>query len=322
MNPTSLGIDIAKLSFLAALRLDAQRIVQKEFPNSAAGFRQLRNWLQRFCVGHVRVAVESTNVFADALLEWLYAQGHSVFLLNAERLHHYARSLGQRNKTDRADAVTIATFIALHEATPWLPPTPEQKTLRSLTRVRYQLVCTATQLRCQHKTATATARPYLDAVLARTCEQLKQIARDIAAHLAAHPVLAEQVRRLMTLKGVGLVTAAVIQAEIPPITPQTDPRTICGWAGLTPRRHQSGNVELRARLSRKGNAFVRDALYMPAMVAKRYNPLLRDFAARLEAKGKSNAAILGAVAHKMLRILVGLLKSKSDFNPTWSCQKT
>lgn len=322
MNPTSLGIDIAKQSFLAALRLDAKRITRKEFPNTEVGFRQLRNWLKRFCVGQVRVAIESTNVFADALLEWLYAEGHAVFLLNAEQLHHYARSLGQRNKTDRADAVMIATFIALHDATPWQPPTPEQKTLRSLTRVRYQLVCTATQLRCQRKTAPLAARPYLDRVLAQTCAELKCIARDIAAHLAAHPVLAEQVRRLMTLKGVGLVTAAVILAEIPPVTPQTDPRTICGWAGLTPRRRQSGNVELPARLSRKGNAFVRDALYMPAMVAKRYNPLLRDFAARLKANGKSNRAILGAVAHKMLRILVGLLKSNSDFDPTWSFQKS
>ena len=60
---------------------------------------------------------------------------------------------------------------------------------------------------------------------------------------------------------------------------------------------------------------------MPALVAKRFNPLLRDFAARLAAKGKSPGAILGALAHKMLRILVGLLRTQTDFDPNWSYPK-
>ena len=321
MNLLSLGIDIAQLTFVAALRLDVQRFVKQEFANDERGFRKLRVWLKRHGAGKVRAAVESTNTYAEALLQWLYTEGHEVFLLNAERLFYYGRLLGQRNKTDPSDAVTIATFIALHDATPWQPPSPEQKTLRSLTRVRYQLVCIATQLACQRKTADATARAHLDPLLAKVRDQLKQIAREIAAHLKAHPAIEEQVRRLMTVKGVGLITAAIIIAELPPITPQSDPRTICGWAGLTPRRRQSGKVELPAKLSRKGNAYVRDALYMPALVAKRYNPVLQAFATRLKANGKTNQAILGAVAHKMLRIFVGLLKSKTDFDPHWSLQK-
>ena len=322
MNPLSVGIDMAQRMFVAALRLDEQRFVKQQFSNDLPGFRRFRRWLQQHGAGKVRAAVESTNTYAEALLQWLHDEGHQVFLLNAERLYHYARSLGQRNKTDPADAVTIAKFIAVHEATLWQPPSPEQKTLRSLTRVRYQLVCTATTLACQRKTAAANARAHLDPVLSKIRAELKQVARDISAHLAAHPVLHEQVRRLMSIKGVGLITAATMIAELPPITPQSDPRTICGWAGLTPRRSQSGDGERRTRISRKGNAYVRDALYMPALVAKRYNPMLREFARRLKANGKTTRAILGAIAHKMLRIFVGLLKSNTDFDPNWSAQKT
>lgn len=321
MTALSAGIDMSQLTFLAALRLDEQRFVKEQFSNDMPGFRRFRRWLQRHGAGKVRIAVENTNTYAEALLHWLHAEGHQVFLLNAERLYHYARSLGQRNKTDPADAVTIAKFIAVHEATPWQPPSPEQKTLRSLTRVRYQLVCAATALACQRKTADASAREHLDAVLDKIRSQLKAVARAINDHLAAHPILSEQVRRLMTLKGVGLITAATAVAELPPITPQSDPRTICGWAGLTPRRHQSGNGEWRTTISRKGNAYLRDALYMPALVARRYNPVLRAFANRLKANGKTSRAILGAVAHKMLRIFVGLLKSNTDFDPAWSFQK-
>jgi transposase len=268
------------------------------------------------------VGLESTNQYWEALAQWLHEQGHHVYLLNPERVAHYARCLGQRNKTDPADAVTIARFIAHHEATPWLPPKPEQKTLRSLTRTRHQLIVCSTQLRNQLRTADSVARPHLEAVLQSVRQQLLVIAQQIAGHLHAHPHLAAQVRRLTTLKGVGLITAATVLAEAPPVTPQTDPRAICAWAGLTPKRRQSGRTEWPARMSRKGNIYLRQALYMPALVAKRYNPLLRDFALRLAANGKSHGAILGALAHKMLRILIGLLRTNTDFDPHWSPKKT
>jgi transposase len=321
MNAPCLGIDIAQLSFVAALWFAPDRVLKKEFPNHGGGFRQLGRWLKTHGVGALRAAVESTNTYADALAQWLHDAGHRVYLLNPERVSHYARSLGQCNKTDPADAVTIALFIARHEATPWTPLAPEQKTLRSLTRARHQLVEQRVQLTNQLRTVEAAARPYLQAVLDMVRAQLLALAREITRHLHAHPALWTQVRRLMTMKGVGLTTAAVTIAELPPITAQSDPRTICGWAGLVPRRRQSGRIELPARLSRKGNVYLRRALYMPALVAKRHNPLLRAFALRLEQNGKTNGAILGAVAHKMLRILVGLLRSNTDFDPNWSHQK-
>ena len=321
MNAPCLGIDIAHLSFVAALLFAPDRVLKKQFPNHAGGFRRLRRWLQSHGVGALRVALESTNTYADALAQWLHDTGHHVYLLNPERVSHYARSLGQGNKTDPADAVTIALFIARHEATRWTPLTPEQKTLRSLTRTRHQLVELRVQLTHQLKTAGVAGRPYLQAVLENVRQQLLALAKDITRQLRDHPKLWDQCRRLMTMKGIGLTTAAVALAELPPITAESDPRTICAWAGLVPRRRQSGRTELPARLSRKGNVYLRQALYMPALVAKRYNPLLRAFALRLAQNGKTNGAILGAVAHKMLRILVGLLKSNSDFDPNWSYKK-
>ncbi len=322
MNTPSLGIDLAQHSFVAALWLDSRCLGKAEFANHGGGFRKLRTWLQRHGVGQLRVGLESTSTFGEALAQWLYAQGHQVFLLNPERTNAYGRSLGQRNKTDPADAVTIAQFVARHDLTPWQPPAPEQKTLRSLTRARHQLVHTSTQLRLQLKTAEPVAQLHLQAVLAAVTHQLSELLRAIKAHLRAFPQLEEQVHRLMTVKGVGFITAAITIAELPPVTAASDPRALCAWAGLVPRRWQSGKSEGPTRLSRKGNVFLREALYMPALVAKRYNPLLRDFARRLALKGKSHGSILGALAHKLLRILVGLLRSKVDFDPNWSSAKS
>lgn len=313
----SLGLDLAQRSFSAALRWDAQRVLVREFDNTTPGFRKLRCWLHQHFVGHVRAAMESTSIFAEPLAGFLHAEGHQVYVLNPERVACYARSLGQRNKTDPADARIIAAFIATQEATPWQPPSPEQKTLRELTRARHQLVEQSRQLRQQLLTCGPAARPYLEQVLATIRTQLAALETQLKRHLREHPVLGQQVRRLCTCKGIGLTTAAIAIAELPPITPQSDARALCAWAGLTPKRWQSGRFEGRTRLSRKGNAYLRQALYMPALVAKRHNPLFRAFAHNLAARGKTSGAILGAVSHKLLRTLIGMLSSASDFDPNW-----
>ncbi len=320
-TPPSLGIDIAQRSFSVALFFEAQRCAKAQFDNSPAGFRRLERWLRQHCSGPVRAAMEATSTYGEALALHLHAAGHQVHVLNPERIAHYARSLGQRNKTDPADAVTIARYAAGHGLTPWQPPSPQQRSLRSLTRTRHQLSQCSTQLRNQLHSADAVARPHLQAALEAILRQLKLIGQQIQAHLRACPELGQQVRRLMTCKGVGLITAAITLAELPPITAQSDARALCAWAGLTPHRWQSGLTERPARLSRKGNSYLRQALYMPALVAKRHNPVLRAFAQRLAENGKSTPAILGAISHKMLRILIGLLRSHADFDPNWSIQK-
>jgi transposase len=318
----SLGVDIAQPKFVAALWFEARRFLKQEFANSPAGFRRLERWLRQHFVGPLRLGIESTNVYGEALAEWMHRKGHTVYLLNPERTACYARCRGQRNKTDPADAVTIAAFVATHaDLTRWHPLPAEQKDLRSLTRARHQLVALHTQLRNQLKTASGLGRTHLAAAAQALADELINLGRQIAAHLRAFASLGEQVRRLMTVKGIGLITAATAIAELPTITADTDTRAICSWVGLTPRRRQSGRTELPTRLSRHGNAYLRDALFMPALVAKRWNPLLRDFAQRLRDRGKSPNAILGAVAHKLLRILVGLLRSNRDFDPNWSTPK-
>ncbi|HVZ62999.1 MAG TPA: IS110 family transposase [Lacunisphaera sp.] len=319
-NPV-LGIDIALRSFDVALWFDSVRCAKAQFPNDARGFRRLSRWLKPHGVGPVPAALESTNTYGEALASYLHAAGHRVYLLNPERVACFARTLGQRNKTDPADAVTIARFlVGRDDLTVWQPPSPEQQALRSLTRVRQQLTEQSVLLRNQLRTASELARRHLQAVLRAIASQLASLLREIRAHLQTHPTLGEQVRRLMTCKGIGLITAAVAIAELPPIDRHTDPRAISAWTGLTPRRWQSGRTELPARLSRKGNAYLRQALFMPALVAQRHNPLLRAFAQRLAANGKRPGAILGAVSHKLLRIIVGLLRSQTDFDPNWSPQ--
>lgn len=248
-----LGIDIHLRTFMAVLWFGSGAGVRREFKNHAGGFRTLRTWLHQHFAGRVRVGVECTNIYADALAEWMHERGHEVYLLNAEHVAWFARGHGQRNKTDPVDALTIARFTAQYEGTSWTPPSPQQKALRSLTRARAQLIELRKILTSQCQTAAGPGGEHLKATLNAVVERIKAIERDLALFVKSEPTLRRAVAQLMTIKGVALATAAVVLAELPQITEASDPRTICGWAGLTPCRHQSGKTELPARISKRGN---------------------------------------------------------------------
>lgn len=319
-NIPCLGIDIAQRTFVAVLRITRSHQLKADFFNSAAGFAKLERWLRQHLAIGLRVGIESTNTYAEALAEFLHAKGHTVFLLNPERTACFARSQGLRNKTDPVDAASIAAFVAQYEGSAWRPASPQQKQLRELTRVREQLKQTAQQLKNQAATAGPLARRHLLATLRTIARELRRIFQQLRALVRQHAELRTAVAHLQTVKGIGELTAIITVAELPPVLPDTDPRALCAWVGLTPHRHQSGLTEW-SRLSRRGNAYLRNALFMPALVAKRHNPLLHAFALRLAQRGKSQRAILGAVAHKLLRILIGLLRSNSDFDPNFSPSK-
>jgi transposase len=318
---TSLGLDMAAASFAACLWFGPNRHAKAIFPNTKVGFRQLDRWLKSHGVGLVRAGIECTNTYGQALAQWLFERAHEVYLLNPERTSNYAKVRGQRNKTDSADSVTIAAFVALHELTPWTPPSPEQAALCALTRVRADLVSQRLQLANQLRTAHRVAQPYLKSAWKQIGVQITAIEKKLKEHLKEHPSLNQKVLLLRSIKGIGWLTAVIAVAELPNIDQHTDARSICAWAGLTPKRWQTGKTELPARLSKRGNRHLRQALFMPALVAKKFNPLLHAFSERLRAKGKRPAAIVGAVAHKLLRIIVGLLKSNCAFDPNWSLSK-
>jgi len=309
-------------TFVAALTVNEKVSAAEEFSNDARGFRRLHGWLGQHFAGKVRAGIEATNIYGHALAAALHGRGHEVYLLNPEQVAHYARAIGQRNKTDHCDARTIARFVAAHnDFTPWRPRAAAHAALQALTRARSQLVSAREELTNQARTASAPAKAVLVGAVADLRARVVEIEAKIRRLLSEHPELGDQVRRLRTIKGVGQITAAVVIAELPPVDRSSDPRALAAFAGLIPRRWQSGSIVLPARLSRKGNAYLREALYMPALVARRFNPVLREYAQRLKTRNKTSGAILGAVAHKMLRIMVGLLKHQVDFDPNWTFSK-
>ncbi len=156
-------------------------------------------------------------------------------------------------------------------------------------------------------------------VIATLDEQIAQVERKIRHHFDDHPDLKRRRDLLTSIPGIGETTAGSILSEIPHLDRFQSAKAVAAFAGLSPRERRSGtSIHGRTRLCKTGNARVRKALYMPAMVALRFNPTLRIFAERLLAAGKHKRLIIGAVMRKLLVLAYGILRSGVAFNANYA----
>ena len=137
----------------------------------------------------------------------------------------------------------------------------------------------------------------------------------LLATLQADPVLCAQARLLRSIPAVGPVLCAGLLAELP--ADLRDARAATAYAGLNPRHRQSGSsLHGRTCPGKLGNARLRRLLYVPALAALRFNPVLRDHAARLKARGKTGKIMVAAIMRKLLCLCVGVLRSRQLWNPS------
>jgi transposase len=152
-------------------------------------------------------------------------------------------------------------------------------------------------------------------------QQVEQCKQEIESHIAGHPDLAQQQQLLISIPGIGKLTAAKLLAESQHLAHYRSARQAAAYAGLTPRQHQSGSsVRGKTRLSKTGNSRMRKALYLPAIVAMRYNPVIRALAQRLRERHKAPMVIVGAAMRKLLHLAYGVLKTKKPYDSLHAIQ--
>lgn len=316
--PAFLGIDVAKNTLAVAL-LGPKTPRKLQLPNSPAGATQLVRWLANQHVQDVLACLEATGTYSEDIAQALQDAGIRVAIVNPARIAAYAKSSLARNKTDPADALLIARFAQAEAAnlTIWSPPDPALRELRGLVR-HYEALQGQRQAELNrqaagsHPPAVAVA---LEAHIAFLDAQMAAIERDINDHLKGHPELRAQHDLLTSIPGIGSVTAVRILAEAGDLRRFEDARAVAAYAGLTPRQYRSGtSVQRKTRLSKIGNAALRRALYFPAIVAKKHNPVLQAFCARMAEHGLVPKAIIGAAMRKLLQLAYGVIASGQPFN--------
>jgi transposase len=312
-----LGIDISKKNFHATLlQGDAQR--GKAFPNNAKGFEQLFAWLRNRQVHCVHACLEATGSYGDALATALHDHGHVVSVVNPARIKGFAQSEMSRNKTDAVDAGVIARFCKALSPSAWVPPSPEIRALQSLSRRLASLEAARQQElnRAGVPGIVAAVAASINAHIAHLDEQIKDLEKRIREHIDQHPGIRQQRDLLLSIPGIGEKTAERLLGELPDVEHFSSAKQVSAFAGLTPQHRQSGSsVKGRSRISKRGNAELRKALFFPALSALQHNPLIICFAQRLRTAGKTRMVIVAAAMRKLLHIAYGILKSGRPFDP-------
>ena len=313
---TPLGIDISKSTFDVALLKGTKRAKSAKFANTPTGFAELSQWLQQQSVERIHGCLEATGIYGHELARYLYQQGHAVSMVNPARIKGYAKSQLSRTKNDRADAALIARFCRDLKPRQW-QPTPEAVAhLQTLSRRLGALeeIMTGEKNRLQLCT-DCELKEDIEAHLAFLERQVATINRRLEAHLQAHELLTEQQRLLVSITGIGPTTALTILGEIGAIQHFGSARQLAAFAGLTPQEVQSGtSLRGKTRLCKLGNARLRKALYFPALVMIRRCPEIQAFRQRLLDAGKEKMQVVGAVMHKLIRVIYGVLKSGQEFD--------
>ena len=313
------GIDVGASSVVLVCRQNGRGSAPETFDQSVAGHAAL---VRRLCrVAPQCVVLEATGIYYLDLALALQAAGLPVAVINPRSFHHFAKLKLVGSKTDGVDAALLAEYAERMNPALWQAPEPHRLALRDVGRQINRLTAARTQAknRLHALRARASTLPLLIddelegiAVFDRRIQRLTAAATDL---LDQAPLLARQCQLIDAATGIAKASAIAILAELCVLPGHLKANQVSRYAGLDVRLWQSGtSVNQRARMSKAGNAYLRAALFMPAMSAVRYDPRAKAFSLALQRRGKKKMQAVGAVMRKYLTGIWACLKTDQPFD--------
>lgn len=277
-----------------------------ECPNQLEGFERLKEELVDR-VENAFLVFEATGGYERALMKFLRTHQLPFALVNPARVRHFARSEGTRAKTDPLDAKMLLRFAQEKNPAPTPVPDPLREQLASLLDRRHHY---SEQL-AREKNRRHHHNEWIEASIARSIAfieaEIKELDAQIEALLDSAPPLQANAKRLISVIGVGPMTAWTLLAYMPELE-HLKRNQVVALAGLAPFNRDSGKQRGRRRIQ-AGRAKVRRCLYMAAQTAARHNPVIRDYVKGLIERGKHYKEAIVAAMRKILLCLQSLLKN-------------
>jgi transposase len=259
-----------------------------------------------------RVVVEATGGYERALVTALVEAGYRVAVVNPRHVRDFAKALGILAKTDRIDALVLARFG--HQVQPRVleeDPTEREELSQLVARRRQLIDLRVMESNRLQQTSIRVAQKSIQHVLKLLAKEIDQLEAEIAQLLQSDDDWRAKIELLSTAPGVAQVTSATLVAEVPELG-RLNRQAIAALVGVAPFNDDSGRHAAIAAVA-GGRASVRRVLYMAALSARRYNPVIRAFSERLAAQGKKPKVIITACMRKLLVILNTMLKNNTPW---------
>ena len=315
------GIDVGAKRLAVAVEDARGARVEFEVDNTPTGHRAIGRALRK--AGRTsQVCLEATGVYHLDLTYALHAMtGVAIMVVNPRRAKDFARATMRRAKTDRVDARVLLEFCQRMAFQAWAPPPPAVRGVQALTR-RIQALA---RMRVQEKNRrhAAAASAGLPAALAAASQahiafleaQIRELTTAATALVATAPTLQRQLEQLQSVPGIARRSGLRLLGELAGLPADMTARQWVAHAGLDPRPCESGtSVHKSPRISRTGNAQLRGALYMPALVAVRRDPAARAFYDRLQTRQQKKLQGIVAVMRKLLHAIYGMFRHDQTYD--------
>ena len=304
------GVDVSKNWLDVCVHPCGERF---RVANDAAGLPHLRE--RCLAVSAELVVMEATGRYHRAAHACLHDSGLSVAVVNPYRSRRFADVLGRLAKTDRIDSEILARFGATMRPAASAPPTEIMAQLAEMTRARRQIVDARTSLERQHSEATSTIVKAQIVERIELCQRhYQELERILLELVRSNPQIARRFNILMSVPGIGPVTAATLLVEMKELG-SANAAEVAALAGLAPMNRDSGLMRGRKTI-RGARGVVRNVLYMSAVVAIRWNRDLAAFYGRLRDVGKPFKVAITAAMRKLLLLANTLLKQDRAWSAT------
>lgn len=323
---TDIGMD----NFYACYKIqydDKSTVIKgtKSFDNSPSGIDEFYSWFKKRNktpeVGPTFV-MEATGVYYEELAYFLHYKKEKVSVHLAQKIKYFAKSCNLKTKTDKVDAKMIAEFGIEKNLTGtglWTPPSEDFKIIRDLAREHTSLKKAQTASRLQLH-ALKHAHSVYDSVIElkeRQIDfyegQIESVEKEIKALVKSDKSLHSKIEKIATIKGLRFITIIKVITETNGFLLFKSIRQLVSYAGLDVIEKESGKYKGKTKISKKGNARIRSALYMPAMSAAKHNKTLKAFYERINEGREIKKQGLVAVMRKLLVLIYTLWKKDEEY---------
>jgi len=305
----SVGVDISKETLDVHIHPVG---LSRRFRNDTKGLKLLLSWLRSYPVA--RIVYEPTGPYHHAFERRLGESGLPLAKINPRRTRRFADAIGRQAKTDAIDAAMLAKFGAM------LEPNIQPVISETLDQLKELLVARTALVKDRVAAQNRSHRLRLPLLKRQAQQRLKQVEQQLATLDAAtaelvetDPLLAQRRDILQSIPGIGTITAIAILIEMPELG-TIENKAAASLAGLAPIARDSGRKQGK-RFIGGGRASLRQALYMPALVATRFNPDLKAKYEALVQAGKPAKLAITAVMRKLLILANVLLKNQRNWQP-------
>ena len=308
-EPTYVGIDVSKERMDVAVRPTGR---SWSVSYDGAGVDDLVAQLKE--LKPAGVITESTGGLELPLVATLAAATLPVAVVNPRQVRDFARSTGRLAKTDRLDAQVLAHFG--EAVRPPMRPLRDNETqvLGAVLARRWQVMNILVAEKNRLSRAAPEVRPRIEAHISWLKQELDDLDTDLRQRIKGSPVWREKDDLLRSVPGVGPQVSLTLLAYLPELG-TLNRKQVAALVGVAPFNRDSGPYRGK-RSVWGGRATVRSTLYMGALVASRFNPVLRDFYQRLLEAGKPKKVALTACARKLLTILNSMARTGVHWDPT------